>query len=839
MTDSNWQLAVLRDLGATQRGFADTAPAEPRPAPVQVPDPAEIAGTAQVPAQIPPQDPATGTGGFPGLPGLPASGEPATSAASAPAMGFEPSGGDGFATGSRPVPTPHADAPVAGPAAQAVPDLGTSTGPAPALGPVATPHADAPVAGPAAADLGTSTGPGPTPGPDAPWGAPSSAGDQPSTGGDGATNSQPSASGGTGQWSAPPASGGGENKNASGDSAPDANAWNAPADGGATPDNTWGASNTGAKPDNTWGAPESGAKPGNTRGAPDTGAKPDNAWGVPDTGAKPDNAWGVPDTGAKPDNAWGAPEAGANPDNSWGAPASGGQPDNAWGAPVGGDGGQVAAASSGGEQNVQGDASWGAQPANTGGGTPPAQDGFPGIAAQQNPEPAQPLGAPPAPPGPDASWGPAAGGEGPSGFPGIQGPGQPPGPGPNPGPENFSAPGFEGMPGGPGMEGMPGPALDHTMGGRQGAQDGMSGQQGQGEPLLHADFAWEAAINPVLGGGGGEQQDEAQDQEQGQDAWQQQAEQSAPNPQQQAAAAGPHPASELVRKNVHGDRMGKRLGRGVRKAVGGGSAMSAQQQAAFADLMARPVPSFRQIAIASVRGGAGKTTISALLASELARHRQDRVVAIDADAELGSLPLRLGIVPQLSLFELAQANPATFDEAARFMSQTPEGLWVLSSTRGGRMSREFDVPTFQRALSSVSRFVSAAVVDCGAGILTGVNQEIIAQTHALVLVTPGTVDGALSARGALEWFANNGRQHVFQRAVVAMVSHAPQINADLGRAEEMLTQWGLPVVHVPYDRQVATGAALDLDKVGGATRQAAAKIVYQAFARSLGMPGVQ
>ncbi|MFC4913250.1 MinD/ParA family ATP-binding protein [Actinomadura gamaensis] len=455
---------------------------------------------------------------------------------------------------------------------------------------------------------------------------------------------------------------------------------------------------------------------------------------------------------------------------------------------------------------MQGEAPWGAPPATGGSGEQPAQDGFPGVAAQQDAQQnAQPLSAPPAA-SPDGGWGQPGGNDDPSGFPGVQGQG----------PEAGRPDGATGQPG----AGQPG--------------------AGQPEPLLHSDFAWEAAINPVLGGT--EQQDEAQAREQQQAAQaQQQQQQPVPGPQQQApqaAAGGPHPADELVRKNVHGDKLGRRLGRGMRKAVGGGSAMTAQQQAAFADLMARPVPSFRQIAVASVRGGAGKTTMAALLASELARNRQDRVVAIDADAELGSLPLRLGLVPQLSLTELAQANPATFDEVSRFLTRTPDGLWVLSSTRGGRMSQEFSIQTFQRALSSVSRFVSAAVVDCGAGILTEVNQGVIAQTHALVLVTPGTVDGALSARGALEWFANNGRQHVFQRAVVVMVSHAPQINADLGRAQEMLTAWGLPVVHVPYDRHVATGAALDLDKIGGATRQATTKIVYQAFARSLGLPGV-
>ncbi|MEV4257443.1 AAA family ATPase [Spirillospora sp. NPDC049652] len=807
MTDSNWQLAVLRDLGATQRGFADTAPAEPRPVPVQSYDPAEIAGTAQVPAQVP--DAVTGgTGGFPGLP---ASGEPAASPSSTAAgltgmtgptgTGSVPAGASGpsvpvgatgpsgtFGSGEHPtenrqMPAPHADAPVAGPAASpaagsfgASPaaDAGASTGPAP------TPHTDAPVAG-AAADHGTSpgvpsgfeTGPSSTSGADTSWGA-SSGGDQPSAGGAGFPGIQDDRAaatgppGGDGQWGAPPVSGG---------------------PGGDHTDSTWSSSAGGAKPDGATGATDGG-------------------WGAPaDGGAKPDNAWGVPDAG-QPENAWGVPAA-----------ASGGV----------GQTGTPAPSSGGADQNMQGDASWGVPAANTGGADPSAQGGFPGVADQQNAEPAQPLGAPTAA---DASWG-ASAGDGASSFPGMQGPGPAPGPAP--------APGF-------GQEGVPGPALDPTMGGRQGGADGASGQPGagagagagQGEPLLHADFAWEAAINPVLGGGE-QQQDEAHEQDQ-QAAPSQQSATPAPDPRQQAqqaAASGAHPANELVRKNVHGDRLGKRIGRGVRKAVGGGSAMTAQQQAAFADLMARPVPSFRQIAIASVRGGAGKTTMAALLASELARHRQDRVVAIDADAELGSLPLRLGIVPQLSLFELAQAAPSTFDEVARFLSRTSEGLWVLSSTRGGRMSREFDIQTFQRALSSVSRFVSAAVVDCGAGILTGVNQEIIAQTHALVLVTPGTVDGALSARGALEWFANNGRQHVFQRAVVAMVSHAPQINADLGRAEEMLTAWGLPVVHVPYDRQVATGAALDLDKVGGATRQAATKVVYQAFARSLGLPGVQ
>jgi MinD-like ATPase involved in chromosome partitioning or flagellar assembly len=271
----------------------------------------------------------------------------------------------------------------------------------------------------------------------------------------------------------------------------------------------------------------------------------------------------------------------------------------------------------------------------------------------------------------------------------------------------------------------------------------------------------------------------------------------------------------------------------VLKAVGGG-AREARLLAAFAEMMQRSVPSSRQIAVASVRGGAGKTTMAALIATELARHRADRVLAADADAELGSLPLRLGVRSQLSLFDLAAQRPQSFEEAARFLTRTPEGLWVLSSTRGGRIAGEFTLETFEAAVSAVSRYVAATVVDCGAGILTEVNRGVITGSHGLVLVTPGTVDGALSARGALEWFVSNDQQDVLRRTVIAMVSHAPQVGADLQRAHQMLSAWGLPVVAVPYDRHLATGSSLELGRVSAAARMAGIQVVHEVFARSLG-----
>ncbi|WP_309237547.1 MinD/ParA family protein [Actinomadura sp. BRA 177] len=294
-------------------------------------------------------------------------------------------------------------------------------------------------------------------------------------------------------------------------------------------------------------------------------------------------------------------------------------------------------------------------------------------------------------------------------------------------------------------------------------------------------------------------------------------------------------ADEFVRKNQHGDALVRRMGRGVRKAVGASGQI--RSQAEISEYLRRPVSGFRQITVVSVRGGAGKTTVAALIATELARHRPDRVLAMDADAELGSLPLRLGVRSELSLFELAAQQPRTFEEAARYMQQTREGLWVLAATRGGRITGEFDFDTFQSAFSAVSRYISTAVTDCSAGILTDLHRGILGQSHSVVLVTPGTVDGALSARGALEWFSQGGQQRLLPRTVIAMVSHAPQIGADLNRATQMLTAWGTPVVHVPYDRHIATGGAVDVSLLGEGTQAAVGRIACEAFARSLGDPG--
>lgn len=292
---------------------------------------------------------------------------------------------------------------------------------------------------------------------------------------------------------------------------------------------------------------------------------------------------------------------------------------------------------------------------------------------------------------------------------------------------------------------------------------------------------------------------------------------------------GPH---DLVRKTAHGDPFVRRMGRNVRRVLGDTAVNEVRRTADVEAVLGRAVPSCRQIAVTSIRGGAGKTTVAGLTATVIAQYRQDRVLAVDADSGLGSLPLRLGVRTERSLHDLT-APPRSFEDATHYLGRTADGLWVLSGTAGGRITRELELGTFRQAAGGMNRFFSATVIDCGAGLLPELQRGILADAHSQVMVTPGTVDGAMSAQGALEWQASHGYEHLLSRTVIAFVTHTPHVDADLTRAAQLLSAGGLPVVHLPYDRHLAAGTAIESARIGQETRAAAIRVAVEAFARAM------
>ncbi|MQA81742.1 MAG: AAA family ATPase [Streptosporangiales bacterium] len=296
----------------------------------------------------------------------------------------------------------------------------------------------------------------------------------------------------------------------------------------------------------------------------------------------------------------------------------------------------------------------------------------------------------------------------------------------------------------------------------------------------------------------------------------------------------PVPFDKLSHRVPHGDPWLRRVRREVVQGVGARTPEQTGRTSGWAHQLQRPVTTGRRIAIASVRGGAGKSTVSALVGAALSRHRGDRVIVVDGDPDLGSVSVRLGVEQGASLQALfaSGGQPRTFEELSPYLRQSKSGLWVLSGRREIGAPPPVDVKSFGLAQPVLSRFFAVSLVDCGAGLYGELTRSVLTRVHSLVLVTPATADGVRSARQALDQLAQTFYRPLLERCVLAVVSHSAQNATDLKASMRSLSAYGVHVIHMPYDRHLAAGAAIDLGRISKGVQEFALHAGAEALLRS-------
>ncbi|MET9417749.1 type VII secretion protein [Streptomyces klenkii] len=281
----------------------------------------------------------------------------------------------------------------------------------------------------------------------------------------------------------------------------------------------------------------------------------------------------------------------------------------------------------------------------------------------------------------------------------------------------------------------------------------------------------------------------------------------------------------------HGDPLARRAGRSLRK-LASSAAQDVAEEARVAEQLQQPVTTGRVVAVTSIRGGVGKTSVSALLARAFIHYRHDQVLALDADAALGTLPVRLGAGEvRWSCTELAQLlTPSmAWSDVTEYLVPV-DGGWLLPASQG-RVGAPLDMRVYRKVTLALRRYFAVTVADCES--LPGeVARTAMDTAHARVVVAPLTAEGVNGTRIVLDWLARLPHP-ALTTTVVALTTASPDMSLDAKTAATHLKEAGVPVVSLPYDRHLAGGGPIRTELLGRATRRATTRLAAEVMERAV------
>jgi MinD-like ATPase involved in chromosome partitioning or flagellar assembly len=235
----------------------------------------------------------------------------------------------------------------------------------------------------------------------------------------------------------------------------------------------------------------------------------------------------------------------------------------------------------------------------------------------------------------------------------------------------------------------------------------------------------------------------------------------------------------------------------------------------------RPLPAPHRVAVVSVKGGVGKTTVAACLGLVLAELRGDRVVALDANPDAGTLSERLtgpGGPTVRDLYE-DMPNLASVAELTRY-TRSAGRLHVLGSEQEPAMGEAFSAEEYLEVTSLLERFYNVIVTDSGTGMVHSAMEATLATADSLVVVGSPTVDGANRASRTLSFLVDEGYRVAAEQSVVVLCGdrHSPDVDRSLIRSH--FAARCRAVVDIPPDPHLATGGRIDPALWRGPTRDA-------------------
>ncbi|MFJ1717012.1 SCO5717 family growth-regulating ATPase [Streptomyces sp. NPDC088260] len=254
----------------------------------------------------------------------------------------------------------------------------------------------------------------------------------------------------------------------------------------------------------------------------------------------------------------------------------------------------------------------------------------------------------------------------------------------------------------------------------------------------------------------------------------------------------------------------------------GGKKEEAERQRKL-ELIRTPVLSCYRIAVISLKGGVGKTTTTTALGATLATERQDKILAIDANPDAGTLGRRVRRETGATIRDLVQAIPYlnSYMDIRRFTSQAPSGLEIIANDVDPAVSTTFNDEDYRRAIDVLGKQYPIILTDSGTGLLYSAMRGVLDLADQLIIISTPSVDGASSASTTLDWLSAHGYAELVQRSIT--VISGVRETGKMIKVDDIVQHFETRcrgVVVVPFDEHLAAGAEVDLDMMRPKTREA-------------------
>jgi MinD-like ATPase involved in chromosome partitioning or flagellar assembly len=231
-----------------------------------------------------------------------------------------------------------------------------------------------------------------------------------------------------------------------------------------------------------------------------------------------------------------------------------------------------------------------------------------------------------------------------------------------------------------------------------------------------------------------------------------------------------------------------------------------------------------RIAVLSLKGGVGKTTTTAALGATFATLRGDRVVAVDANPDRGTLSDKVRLETAATVRDLLNERDQIrrYADVRAFTSQAPSRLEVLACDRDPGVSVAFGAEDYCDAARVLEHFYSICLTDCGTGLLHSAMSGVLRLADQIVVVSSPSVDGARSASATLDWLEAHHCGDLVRNGVVVVSAIRPKSKStvDLDRLEHHFAARCRAVVRVPWDPHLEEGAEVELDLLASQTADA-------------------